>query len=206
MPLEARKISYRYPQEPWLFHQFDLTIQPGESVGLVGPSGSGKTTLGRVLAGYDEPELGEVCVTEDTSRKSRSWKLGKKTRANPVQMIFQHPERAVNPYWTVRSILREAWQPDEADLRSWGIDPSWLNRRSAELSGGELQRVCILRAMGPSTRYVIADEMTTMLDGLTQAKLWHTMLKECRERQIGLLVISHDMHLVHRVCDHVMSL
>lgn len=127
-------------------------------------------------------------------------------RINPVQMIFQHPEHAVNPYWTVRSILHEAWRPAEDDMLNWGIDPAWLHRRPSELSGGQLQRICILRAMGPTTRYIIADEITTMLDAVTQAQIWHTILATCRERNIGLLVISHDRRLVERVCNRVLSM
>ncbi|MBW7458705.1 ATP-binding cassette domain-containing protein, partial [Paenibacillus sepulcri] len=69
-----------------------------------------------------------------------------------------------------------------------------------ELSGGELQRICIARALGSKTRFVIADEMTTMLDAVTQAQIWHAVLAIARERKLGLLLISHDLHLIERLC------
>lgn len=197
MPLEANQIGYRYRNGQWLFRDVDLIIEPGETVGLTGASGSGKTTLGRILSGYTAPIEGGVQLTDPPFLEQR---------INPVQMIFQHPEHAVNPYWTVRSILHEAWRPAEDDMLNWGIDPAWLHRRPSELSGGQLQRICILRAMGPTTRYIIADEITTMLDAVTQAQIWHTILATCRERNIGLLVISHDRRLVERVCNRVLSM
>lgn len=71
------------------------------------------------------------------------------------------------------------------------------------LSGGEKQRFCIVRALHPDTRYIIADEMTTMLDAITQAQIWHAFLNICQSRSIGVVVVSHEQSLLHRLCDRV---
>ncbi|MDQ8737310.1 ATP-binding cassette domain-containing protein [Paenibacillus sp. LHD-38] len=192
MQLEGRNLGWRYESGPWLFTDFNISVQPGETVGLIGPSGSGKTSLGRLLAGYAKPIAGEVIVAGRNKHNSGY---------DPVQMIFQHPERAVNPRWRMAKTLSEGWSPDAPLLEALGIREDFLQRYPNELSGGELQRCCIARALGPGTKFLIADEMTTMLDAITQAQIWHTVLDIAAARQIGLLVISHDHALVNKICD-----
>ncbi|WP_419872698.1 ABC transporter ATP-binding protein [Candidatus Pristimantibacillus sp. PTI5] len=196
MRLEGRNLSWRYEGGPWLFTDFNLSLQPGETVGLTGPSGSGKTSLGRLLAGYAKPITGEVTVAGRSKQNSGY---------DPVQMIFQHPERAVNPRWRLAKTVAEGWSPDVSLLEALGIRADFLQRYPNELSGGELQRCCIARALGPGTKFLIADEMTTMLDAITQAQIWHTVLDIAAARQIGLLVISHDHALVNKICDRTVS-
>lgn len=196
MQLEGSGLSYRYGRGDWLFRDISLAVYPGEVLGLYGPSGSGKTTLARVMAGYELPSEGAVTLG------GRPLSL---TGACPVQLVFQHPERAVNPRWRLGRTLREGWEPDPGFLELLGIDSSWLERWPNELSGGELQRICIARALGPQTRYLIADEMTAMLDAITQAQLWHAVLSLVKERHLGLLAISHDRHLLQRICDRVIT-
>ncbi|MCA1945809.1 MAG: ATP-binding cassette domain-containing protein, partial [Desulfovibrio sp.] len=120
--------------------------------------------------------------------------------ASPVQLLFQHPELAVNPRWTARQILEEAGPLEPRVLEQLAVDPAWLARHPHELSGGELQRLCLARALGPGTRYLLCDEMTSMLDALTQAAIWNTVLTIARTRELGLLVISHDQALLDRLC------
>jgi peptide/nickel transport system ATP-binding protein len=195
--LEARNLAYRYGEHhPWLFNNFTMNILPGEIIGMSGPSGRGKSTLAKVLAGYLSPGKGSVVVDEQPLPASGHC---------PVQLLFQHPEQAVNPRWKVEKILREAEEPAANLLQDLGIEPAWLNRYPHELSGGELQRVCLARALGPETRYLLCDEMTSMLDALNQAHIWRIVLDIARDRGLGLLVISHDTTLLGRLCNRTIS-
>ncbi len=190
--LEAQTLAYRYGmQHSWLFYDLDLQIAPGEIVGMSGPSGRGKSTLTKVLAGYLPPERGSVMIGGQPLQGSGHC---------PVQLLFQHPELAVNPRWKVGKILQEANVPTVDLHQDLGIEPAWLDRYPHELSGGELQRVCLARALSSGTRYLLCDEMTSMLDSLTQAHIWRIVLDISRKRRLGLLVISHDTTLLARLC------
>ncbi len=196
--LKGEGLSFRYgTRQPWLFRSLDLIIAPGEVVGLFGPSGRGKTTLAKVLAGYLRPTEGQVQVNSAPLPT---------TIYNPVQLMFQHPELAVNPRWRIDRVLNEAYTPDTMALHALQIDQSWLNRYPHELSGGELQRIAVARALGPQTCYLIADEMTAMLDANTQAQIWHAVLDHASRHALGVLMISHDAPLTKRICSRIVEL
>jgi peptide/nickel transport system ATP-binding protein len=86
-----------------------------------------------------------------------------------------------------------------------GIEAAWLNRYPAELSGGEMQRFCIARALAPETRFLIADEISTMLDVITQAQIWELLLRVTGERGIGVLAVTHSAALAARICSRVVA-
>ncbi|TBL69923.1 ABC transporter ATP-binding protein [Paenibacillus thalictri] len=196
MYLEGNGLGYSYRKGSWIFRGKELVIAPGEVVGLEGPSGCGKTTLARLLAGYDKPHEGKVALNGEPLPEHGYC---------PVQLVFQHPEKAVNPRWSMQRILQEAGEIEPGILRSLAIEDVWLSRWPNELSGGELQRFCVARALGPGTRFLIADEMTTMLDAISQAQIWTTVIEVVQKRNLGVLVISHERNLVRRLCSRVIQ-
>ncbi len=194
MQLKAENLGFGYEKDKWIFRNKDFEIRSGEVVGISGYSGCGKTTFGKVLCGYHKAVEGSV----NLDSKQIDFK-----KYNPVQMIFQHPEKSVNPRWKMRRILQEAYVPSSDILDMLGIETDWLERWPIELSGGELQRFCVARALSYETKFIVADEMTTMLDGITQVKIWKSLLAISKDRNIGLVVISHEKALLNRLCDRV---
>ena len=197
MQLKASKINFKYNEDRYVLKDIDFYVNSGEVVGLVAPSGFGKTTLAKILAGYITPESGEV-VIEGCRREKNGY--------NPVQLIFQHPEKSVNPKWKMKKIINESFTPSKELIEARGIKEGWMNRWPSELSGGELQRFCVIRALSPKTKFLIADEMTTMLDAITQAQIWNVVLDYARKNDIGVVVISHEKALVEKICDRVVNL
>lgn len=213
--LEARNISFGYPgvAKP-LYENFSLAVEPGERVALSAPSGFGKTTLCRILAGYEQPWEGGVFVDGEQLPKRSSC---------PVQMILQHPETAVDPRMRMAATLEEAGgafkglaaavrngvdlSPEALRLmEGLGIKRQWLSRFPHELSGGELQRFCVARALAANPRYLIADEISTMLDAVTQAQIWGFLLEEIERRGMGLVFVSHSEALTARIATRVVEL
>lgn len=194
MLIEAKNIKFGYSKSKPVINGVNFAADEGERVALVGPSGCGKSTLSQILAGCLNPQSGEVLFeNKPLPRKGFC----------PAQLIYQHPEQAINPRLRLNATLREAWTPDAVFLDEIGIAPEWLNRYPAELSGGELQRFCVARALAPQTRFIIADEMSTMLDVITQAQIWELMLRQIERRGLGLLVVTHSTELAARVCSRI---
>ena len=195
--LEARSITFGHDPSRPLYRDFSLTVEPGERVALAAPSGFGKTTLCRLLAGYEVPQQGSVLVDGEPLPR---------TGACPVQLIGQRPEETIDPLARMEAALEEAGEVDARLREALGIKTKWLRRYPHELSGGELQRFCIARALAASPRYLIADEISTMLDAVTQAQLWEFLRSEVKERGLGLVFVSHNPALVERIATRVVNL
>ena len=205
MRLEARDISFKYGEGTrQILNHVTLTVESGEKVGIMAPSGYGKTTLCKILAGYEKPDQGEVLLDGTPIRAFRGY--------SPVQMVWQHPELSVNPKRRLRTVTAEGdWSFEDTGERArieaeLGIRDEWKERFPVEVSGGELQRFCIARALGRRTKLLIADEMTTMLDLITQGQIWDFVLKELKRREMGMIAVSHSPELLEKVCDRVVRL
>ncbi len=191
--LRVEDISYTLLNKQTLFRNFSMTINNGEIIGISGKSGLGKTTLAKIIAGYLRADQGKINVQHE------------KGKPYPVQLIWQHPEQAVNPKWRIHKILEEAGVPDQTIMKKLKIAPEWLYRYPEQLSGGELQRVCIARCLLAQPSFIIADEITTMLDPLSQAEIFKILLEYVQQNKIGLLIISHDKVLLDKICHKVID-
>ena len=198
MQIEGKNISFRYGENRhWILKDVSICIKEGERVGLVGPSGYGKSTLVKILSGYLKPVSGEVLLDgKPLPRKGVS----------PVQLIYQHPEKAINPRWKMKKVLQESGMFRDEVMEALGIEKDWLERYPGELSGGELQRFCVARSLFQGTHFLFADEMSTMLDVITQAQIWNLMLKEVEQRKLGLLMVTHNQELAKQICTRTINL
>lgn len=209
--LRAAGLSFAYGSQSPLFAGLDLEVRAGERVALLGPSGVGKTTLCRLLAGILEPSEGSVrvgacepcggCGPAVVPRGSRKPRGPRGPR--PVQLIPQHPERAFDPRMRMRDSLGEAGDVDGGLARGlcdrFGVRDEWLDRLPHELSGGELMRCCLVRALMAQPDVLICDESTAMLDLVTQAELWRVIIELQARAGFGLVFVSHSGSLVRRI-------
>lgn len=198
MPLEARNVYFRYDKkQPWILENRSLTVNKGERIALFAPSGYGKTTLAMLLSGYLRPAKGQILL-EDKPLPRKG--------ICPVQLIYQHPEKAINPRWRLKRVLEESGELREDMLDAFGIERAWLERFPRELSGGELQRFCVARALTCGADYLICDEISTMLDVITQAQIWNVVLEEAKKRNMGILAVTHNRYLAERIATKIVDL
>lgn len=197
MILEAKNVTfyYRGRKKSPVLEDYSISVSSGERVGLKAPSGRGKTTLCRLLAGYEKPQAGEVLLDGKPTASYRG--------ACPVQMVWQHPETVVDPLLRLGETLAEAGGADEHIRRKLHIEEGWMSRFPSELSGGELQRFCLARALHPETKFLLCDEISAMLDLATQAQIWNFLLEEAERRGLGMLVVSHSDALLEKVCTRI---
>ena len=198
MCLEARNVSFRYEKnQPWVLENENLSVDRGERLAPFAPSGYGKTTLAMLLAGYLTPTNGEILL--DGAPLPRKGLCA-------VQLIYQHPEQAINPRWRLKRVLEESGELRSEVLDAFGIERAWLDRFPRELSGGELQRFCVARALMSGAQFLICDEISTMLDVITQAQIWNVVLDEAEKRNMGIIAVTHNRHLARRIATRIYDL
>lgn len=199
MMLEGKNLCFGCvrKQDSKIMENVNFMLNAGERIGLSAPSGTGKTTLCKLLAGYEQPETGQVLLDGQPLHTYRGF--------CPVQMIWQNPELAVNPRLPLGKTLNEAGPVEERILRKLHIEPAWMKRYPRELSGGELQRFCIARALHPSVRFLLCDEISAMLDMITQVQLWDFLIEEAKQRGLGLLIVSHNRPLLDKLCSRIIT-
>ena len=191
--LECKDITVNYQGKTVLDH-CNLSIKKGEIVGIMGESGSGKSTLARVILGIEKPTQGQVLLDGKTL------------------VVFQDSFHAVNPRFTVREILLEAlpkdFPMDQVDtvLKEVGLPSEVLEKRARELSGGQLQRVCIARTLLLNPDVIIFDESLSGLDPKTQVQILQLLYKIHGKYQNTFIFIAHDEQLCRAICDRILIL
>lgn len=185
-----------------------LSIHEGETVALVGRSGCGKSTLARLLVGLERPSAGEV-LFRDKSLSGLDRRDMVRFRRE-VQLVFQDSPGAVNARFTVRAIIAEPLRhltelkaaEREARVRDLlemvELPAEIADRLPSEVSGGQLQRICIARALAVDPKLVILDEAVSNLDIHLQASALALLARLQRERGIAYLFVTHDLRLVNR--------
>ncbi len=191
----------------------DLTIAPGEVVGLVGESGSGKSTLGRLMLRLIEPTAGRI-VFEGADITDLDQRRLRKLRRR-MQLIFQDPFGSLDPRKTVARLIGESFiihglysrgerrERVAALLERVGLSGDHLDRLPHEFSGGQRQRIGIARALAVEPRLIVADEPVSALDVSVQAQIINLMAGLQREFNLAMLFISHDLNVVEYLADRV---
>ncbi|MBW4656659.1 MAG: ATP-binding cassette domain-containing protein [Kaiparowitsia implicata GSE-PSE-MK54-09C] len=197
--VSACGLSKRFGERP-LFDELSISVRRGEIVAIVGPSGCGKTTVGNILLGLVAPDRGEVERTAGMAP----------TR---FQKLYQDPPAAFVPHQTLRQSLGDLlklhgldWMRAEASMERFGLGRELLDRRPSEVSGGELQRFAILRALLLDPVFLFADEATSRLDPVSQKDVFAILIEAVRERSLGLLMVTHETALAETVAHRILKL
>ncbi len=215
MLLELKNINKGY-HHGWfqtkrpVLENVSLTLEKGHTVGIMGGSGKGKTTLGLLMAGVIRPDRGQIFLHgQDIWADSPRDCLKKRGQ---IQMVFQHPEAAFNPRWTMEQSLREPCHIYRASLSQQditekmaivGLGTTLLQRYPSQLSGGELQRIALARLLTISPSVIVLDEPTSMLDVITQDRIIR-LLKEIQSNTgISFVFITHDRDLARMMCHRI---
>lgn len=191
----------------------NLSVKQGEILGIVGESGCGKSTLGRSILRLIEPTSGEVIFegTNICGLKKEEMRL----KRREMQIVFQDPGASLNPRLTVGEIIGEPLEVfhicegKEKEERIYklmdlvGINRAYINRFPHEFSGGQRQRLGIARALAVKPKLIICDEPVSALDVSIRAQVLNLM-KELKDKlNLTYIFISHDLSVVHHICDRV---
>ncbi|MBO4206390.1 ATP-binding cassette domain-containing protein [Micromonospora echinofusca] len=203
-------------RRPTVLHGVDASVTAGQCLAVVGRSGSGKTTLARCVAGLHRPAAGTVEL--DGRRLAAGLDRRSRTDLAAVQYVFQDPRASFHPHRPlldqvarVAVRLRDlqpaaARQAAQTVLTRVGLTEEFTGRHPDRLSGGELQRAALARALLARPRLLICDEITSGLDAGTQERILDLVEQLRRTDQVTLVVISHDREVVARLADHVVVL
>ncbi len=219
------KVSFRKERQQKLWgqervtvlHNISLQVKKGECLGILGASGSGKSTIGRVMLGLLKPDSGQAQIKGSDIYASRTGRNKLKTAAS---VVFQDYTTSVNPRFRIREILAEGLKvgqrksqtslniPHEAAqlLKLVHLPAELINRYPHELSGGQLQRVCIARALACRPEFILFDEAVSSLDAHTQVEIMD-ILRELKEKTgLTYIFITHDLSTITYLCDRVVFL
>ena len=188
----------------------DFEIEEGQCIGLIGESGSGKSTLSRLILGLEKPDEGSITIE---GKSVKSW-----IKENPGKMtvVFQDYTSSANPKFTIKQVIAEPLvalrQTENLDnvvvelLEKVGLSANLIHRYPHELSGGQLQRVCIARAIATKPKILVLDEAISALDVSIQAQVLDLLKDLKKELDMTYLFIAHDLQAVANLCDEVLFL
>ena len=195
--VELINIVKKYGQQEVL-NSFSLDIEKGKCLAVMGESGSGKSTIAKIIIGLEKPNSGEVKIFN-----------------KDIEFLFQDSYNALNPRMTIEDLIYEPLQfstdIDVKDKREFILEllkqvelaPELLKRRRNELSGGQLQRVCLARALSTKPQIMIFDESLSGLDPLVQDKILDLLYKIQKEYNLTYIFISHDFRLCYFLADRI---
>ncbi|WP_456380976.1 ATP-binding cassette domain-containing protein [Hydrogenimonas sp.] len=185
--LEIEELTFGYSKERLLYENFSLTLRKGEIVTILGPSGSGKSTLFELIAGNLKPMAGSI------------------ERASFSQ-VFQDPYSSFHPTYTIENQIADVAGTEGigALCDRMGFERGLLKKRPHELSGGQLQRASILRALLMKPKLLLADEPTSALDNLIQLDVMKLLVGTLD--RVGILMITHDRDLARWCSDRIVEL
>lgn len=225
LELKNINVSFRSERQGKIFGHtrqqvlFDvsLAVKEGTCLGILGESGSGKSTMGRVLCGLLKPDSGEAVLDGVSVYASRA---GRRNLQNKLSIVFQDYTTSANPRFRIRDIIGEGLTVQERRegkkldrkaetsrlLELVGLPADFADRFPHELSGGQLQRVCIARAVACKPEIILFDEAISSLDAHTQVQVMD-LLRELKDR-LGLtyIFITHDLTSITYLCDDVLFL
>ena len=195
--VELINITKKYGEQEVL-NSFSLDVEKGKCLAIMGESGSGKSTIAKIIIGLEKPNSGEVKIFDKN-----------------IEFLFQDSYNALNPRMTVEDLIYEPLQfstdIDVKNKRKFTLEllkqvelaPELLTRRRDELSGGQLQRVCLARALSTKPQIIIFDESLSGLDPLVQDKILDLLYKIQKEHQLTYIFISHDFRLCYFLADRI---
>lgn len=189
-----------------------FSLDVGESIGIVGESGSGKSTLANILVGLEKQDSGSVLYDGLELHKT----LTLKALYQQVQMVFQDPYSVFSPRMTIENFLKQGMQgyrlytkqqineQVRVLLHSVGLHPDYLSKLPHELSGGQLQRVVIARALSVCPKIIIFDEATSALDVSIQKQILELLAQLKKEQQLTYIFIGHDLAVVKQITNRML--
>ena len=203
---EAKDLTKKYDKT--VLNHLDFSIDEGEVVGIIGVSGCGKSTLARLVSGIEKPSSCSLLYQGKTVDFKKSRK--------DIQLILQNPIESFSPRMKIKKFLyepyhyfyhlnkKEVMTAIKKILEQVGMDEACLEKYPHELSGGQLQRISIARALIIQPQLLICDEATSALDVTVQYKIMNLLKNIQRNRNMAILFICHDIALVQQFCDYVL--
>ncbi|MDO4453106.1 MAG: dipeptide/oligopeptide/nickel ABC transporter ATP-binding protein [Eubacteriales bacterium] len=211
LEVEQLKKSYgKKENQKNVLEDVSFYLKEGETIGIWGISGSGKSTIGKILTGLEKKDSGRIIYQE----KELRYPLRNQNRKD-IQILFQHPEVSFNPKYKIEQGFHEVYRKCKLNfsrvqlllyLEKFGLYQEHIERKPAQLSGGELQRAMIARVMLLSPKILVLDEPTSMLDPISQAQILRMLERIQKKTGVAYIYITHNKYLAKEMCKRIYHL